>query len=85
MGTWAARKLARVVENLRAVLAVELLEAAQGVEMRRPLRSSPPLERAVAVVRERVPALGADRFLHPDIAAAAALLEEVTPERMLAG
>lgn len=85
MGTWAARKLARVVENLRTVLAVELLEAAQGIELRRPLRSSPPLERAVAAVRERVPALDADRFLHADILAAASLLEELTPERLLAG
>ncbi|MEW6338646.1 MAG: histidine ammonia-lyase [Acidobacteriota bacterium] len=85
MGTWAARKLARVVANLRSVLAVEFLEAAQGIEMRRPLRSSAPLERAVLVVRRRVPALDADRFLHDDIVAAAALLEEVTPERLLAG
>ncbi len=85
MGAWAARKLAKVVENLRAVLAVELLEAAQGIELRRPLRSSPPLERAMAVVRARVPALDADRFLHADIVAAAGLLEDVTPERLLAG
>lgn len=84
MGTWAARKLAMVVENARFVLAVELLEAAQGIELRRPLRSSPPLEEALARLRRDVPFLQEDRFLHPDILRAAAVLEELDPETLLA-
>jgi histidine ammonia-lyase len=85
MGTWAARKLARIVECLRDVLAIELLEAAQGLEFRRPLRSSPALERAHAVLREVVPALDADRYLHPDIVAAARVVPTLDPAALLEG
>jgi len=84
MGTWAARKLADVVRCLRHVLAIELLEAAQGIEFRRPLRSSPALERAVARLRVVVPPLDGDRYLHPDIVAAAGIVEELAPESLLA-
>ncbi len=83
MGTWAARKLAMIVENLRFVLAVEFLEAAQGIELRRPLRSSKALEKALATLREQVPFLAEDRFLHADILKAAAVLGELHPERLL--
>jgi histidine ammonia-lyase len=85
MGTWAARKLAGVVECVRDVLAIELLEAAQGLEFRRPLRSSPALERAHARLRERVPALDADRYLHPDIVAAAQVVGTLDPVQLLRG
>lgn len=81
MGTWGARKLALVVEHARMVLGIEFLQAAQGFEFRRPLRSSPTLERAHARLREVVPALGADRYLHPDMLAAARLVDTLTPTR----
>jgi len=83
MGTWGARKLARVVEFTRDVLAIELLEAAQGLEFRRPLRSSPALERAHASLRARVAPLDADRFLHPDIVAAAQVVTTLDPRELL--
>jgi histidine ammonia-lyase len=83
MGTWAARKLAQVVESVRWVLAIELLEAAQGLEFRRPMRSSPAIERAHAALRETVPPLDADRYLHPDIVAAASLLDSLDPQALL--
>jgi histidine ammonia-lyase len=83
MGTWAARKLARIVGCLRDVLAVELLEAAQGLEFRRPLRSSPALERAHALLRAAVPPLDADRYLHPDILAAARVVPTLDPRELL--
>lgn len=83
MGTWAARKLSMIVENVRYVLAVELLEAAQGIELRRPLRSSNALEKALAKLREEVPFLAKDRFLHADILKAAAVLGELDPEKLL--
>ncbi|MCS7182184.1 MAG: histidine ammonia-lyase [Thermoanaerobaculum sp.] len=84
MGTWAARKLATVVEHLRYVLAIELLLAAQGIELRRPLRSSPALERALGRLRQDVPFLAEDRFLHADILKAAALVPHLDPGRLLA-
>ena len=51
MGMGAALKLQQVVANTRRILAIELLAAAQGVDLLRPLRSSPPLERLHAAVR----------------------------------
>jgi len=83
MGTWAARKLAAVVDNARLVLAVELLEAAQGLDFKRPLRSSPALERAHAIVREVASALDGDHTLHPDIVAAARVLDRLDPAELL--
>ncbi len=83
MGTWAARKLARVVECVRDVLAIELLEAAQGLEFRRPARTSPALERAHATLRAEVAPLDADRYLHPDIVAAARIVMTLNPAELL--
>ncbi len=84
MGTWGSVKLARVVANLRLTLAVELLEAAQGLDLRRPRRSSPALEKVHARVRRDVAPLAADRYLHPDIVTAAALLDELGADEVLA-
>lgn len=69
MGMWAALKLGRVAANARTVLAIELLAAAQGIDLLRPLTSSPPLEALHAAVRELVPAWREDREMAPDIAA----------------
>ena len=74
MSTWAARKLARVTRMLEAVLGMEYLAAAQGVEFHRPRRTSEPLEQAIALLRERVPRYLEDRQHHADMAAAAELL-----------
>lgn len=74
MAMGAAVKLRRIVQNVRAVLAVELLCAMQGIDFRRPLRSSAAIERAHAALRAVVPALERDRVLAPDIAAAADLI-----------
>jgi histidine ammonia-lyase len=74
MSTWAARKLARVVELTRQVLGMEYLAAVQALEFQRPLKTSPPLEVATSMVRERVPRLEDDRYMAPDIAAAAEIV-----------
>ena len=74
MAMAAAVKLRRVVQNVRHVLAIELLCAMQGIDYRRPLRSSAAIEEAYAALRAVVPSLGRDRILSPDIAAAAALI-----------
>jgi histidine ammonia-lyase len=81
MSMFAALKAARAVELARHVLAIELLCAAQGIDLLAPLPTSPPLARAHAHVRTRVPALGADRPPAPDIARLAETLADGTFER----
>jgi histidine ammonia-lyase len=70
MGMWAALKCRRVARNVRTILAIELLAAAQGVDLLRPLASSAPLEALHAALRERVPRWDEDREMAPDLAAA---------------
>jgi len=55
MGATAALKLATIHDHVRLVLAIELLCAAQGIDLRRPLRTTPPLEAVHAVIRAKVP------------------------------
>jgi len=61
MGFWAARKARRAVECLEAVVAIELLCAAQGLEHQRPLRPGRGVEKAWATIRRKVPPLEGDR------------------------
>jgi histidine ammonia-lyase len=77
MGPTAAWKLARIVENVAQVLAIEAVCAAQAIEFLRPLRSSPPLEEAIATLRGSIPPWDRDRYLHGDLTAALALLPEI--------
>jgi histidine ammonia-lyase len=74
MGMGAALKLGQVIVNTRRILAIELLAAAQGVDLLRPLASSAPLERLHADLRTRVPAWREDRAMAPDLAAAESFL-----------
>ena len=74
MATFAGRRLLEMAENTAGILAVELLAAAQGVDFRRPLRSSAALESAIGLLRERVPFYDKDRYFAPDIAAARDLI-----------
>ena len=67
MAAHGARRLQRMIENLNRILGVELLCAAQGVEFRAPLVTSPALKQAMATLRAEVPALGADRTLAPEL------------------
>ena len=75
MATWAARRLHAIADNLSGILAIELLAAAQGVDLRRPLKSSPALEHAMALIRERAAFWDQDRAMAPDIAAVKLLTE----------
>ena len=65
MGANAATKLVRVVENTERVLAIELFNAAQALEFRRPLRSSWTIEKIFAGYRKVVPFIDDDRYMHP--------------------
>jgi histidine ammonia-lyase len=77
MGPTAAWKLARVVENVAGVLAIEAICAAQALEFRRPLQSSAILEELHGIIRTRIEPWERDRFLHPDLVAAKELLPEL--------
>lgn len=67
MGANAATKCKRVVDNVEKILAIELLNAAQALEFRRPLKTSPVLEEIVAAFRRHVSFNSADRILHEDM------------------
>lgn len=67
MGSNAATKALRIVQNLERVLAIELMNASQALEFRRPLKSSEFLEMFVKSFREEVPLVTEDRILHYDI------------------
>jgi histidine ammonia-lyase len=76
MGATAALKLATIHDHVRTVLAIELLCAAQGLDLRRPLTTSGPLEAVHAAIRARVPAMPTDRPIAPDIVAVRAALDD---------
>ncbi len=69
MATHGARRLLEMSENAASVVAIELLAAAQGLDFRRPLKSSAPLERAAQEIRALVRPYDRDRYFAPDIAA----------------
>ncbi|MDE0657757.1 MAG: aromatic amino acid lyase, partial [Acidimicrobiaceae bacterium] len=74
MGWGAARKLRRVIANLRRILAVEWVAAARGIELRAPLQAAAGTAAAVGLLRTRVPGPGPDRWLSPELAAAEEML-----------
>jgi histidine ammonia-lyase len=78
MGGWAARKCLQVVANVETVLAIEYLAAAQGLHLRRPLRSNEPIEAIYSLLRDdaKVGPWNCDRYMNPDIEAARKLIED---------
>jgi histidine ammonia-lyase len=79
MGANAATKLRRVILNVQRVLAIELLTAAQSIDLRRPLTTSPALEKVWTDFRKVVSYMPNDRILHTDMAAAELFLEREPP------
>jgi histidine ammonia-lyase len=75
MGSNAATKALRIVDNLERILAIELMNASQAIEFRRPLRSSEFLESFIKSYREEVPLVEVDRILHYDIEKSVAYLQ----------
>jgi histidine ammonia-lyase len=78
MAAHAARRLLEMTANAAGIAGIELLAAAQGVDLRAPLKSSAPLEAAKAVLRARAAKLEGDRFMAPDLAAASELVRAGT-------
>jgi histidine ammonia-lyase len=74
MSCHGARRLLAMTENLFGIIGIEALTAAQGVELRAPLVTSPLLQDALAAIRGVVPTLDQDRYLAPDLEAAAKLV-----------
>lgn len=64
MGANAATKALKVVDNLEKILAIELLNAAQAFEFRRPMRTSPVLEKLLNDYREKVPFVENDTVMY---------------------
>ena len=74
MGSNAATKLVRVVNNVETVLAIELFNAAQALEFRRPAKTSPALEHIFEDFRKEVPFIDTDTYMHPLIEKSIAFL-----------
>jgi len=67
MATFAGRRLLEMNDNTCGIVAIELLAACQGIDLRRPLTTSDTLENVVKIVREQIPFYDQDRFFAPDI------------------
>ncbi|MGZ5032129.1 MAG: histidine ammonia-lyase [Usitatibacter sp.] len=76
MATFAARRLGDMADNTAGIVAIELLAAAQGIDFRRPRKTSETLEEAHAAIRRVAPHLDGDRFLALDIEAVTPLVRE---------
>ena len=75
MGANAATKCLKIVDNLERILAIELMNASQAIEFRRPLQSSNFIEMFLKSFREEVPLVSEDRILHYDIEKAIEFLQ----------
>jgi histidine ammonia-lyase len=78
MGANAGTKLRKVILNTERVLAIELFNAAQALEFRRPLKSSPAIERIYADYRKVVPFINEDQVMYPHIAHSVEFLRNET-------
>jgi histidine ammonia-lyase len=83
MGMSGARRLERMLHNLRHILAIELLCACQGIDLLAPLQTGPLAKKAYDAVRAASPKVTADRPLAPDINAVAALVAQGSIAKIL--
>jgi len=74
MATHGARRVGEMARNAAAIIGIELLAAAQGIDFRKPLATSPLLAQAMAAIRARVSFLDRDRIMAPDMAQASTLV-----------
>jgi len=85
MATHGAWRLIQMNSNTRAIIAIELLAAAEGIDFRRPLKSSARLEEAHALIRTNVPARPRDRVFSTDIEAASRLIATGALDHLVPG
>jgi len=76
MACHGARRLLQMTDNLFSIIGIEALTAAQGVEFRSPLTTSPELQKAITALRSVVDTLEEDRFMAPDLEAAGRLVAD---------
>ena len=76
MACHGARRLLQMTENLNAIIGIEALTGALGVELRGPLETSPELKAATAVLRAHVPTLNVDRYMANDLKAASEIIAD---------
>ena len=76
MAAHGARRLMDMADNLRNIIAIEWMCAAQGIELRAPIETSAVLKSAIAALRAEVASLGDDRYMAGDIERAAGLLKQ---------
>jgi histidine ammonia-lyase len=74
----AVRKCTEILKNVGAVLAIEMMSAAQAFDFRKPLKPGKGTRIAYEIIREHVPHLENDRVLYPDINKIAALIRDNT-------
>jgi histidine ammonia-lyase len=74
MACHGARRLLQMSDNLSAIIGIEAITAAQGVDFRAPLKTGPELEKAHRLIRSSIPAMQLDRYLAPDLQAASELV-----------
>jgi len=67
MGSISATKLLQVINNIEKIIALELLNASQALEFRRPNSFSPIIESSLSLIRKHVKKLDSDRLLNYDI------------------
>lgn len=77
MGATSAIKLLKVMDNLDTILSIELMNAVQALEFRRPLRSSPLIEKTVKAYRKEVPFIDEDIVMYKEIRKTVAFLNKL--------
>ncbi len=75
MGANAATKLYKIMDNLEMILAIELMNGAQGIDFRRPLKSSPYIEQFLKAYRNEVPFIKEDIVMYKEIQKTVAFLK----------
>jgi histidine ammonia-lyase len=83
MGANAATKAWRIVQNVERILAIELMNAAQALEYRRPKKSSPLLESFVAEFRRHVPNIAVDTVMYSEMQKAVRFLQNVNTKNFI--
>lgn len=76
MATFAARRLRDIFDNVAGILAIEWLAACQGLDFRKPLKTSERLLQLMSLLREKVPFYDKDRYFAPDIEEAKQLIKQ---------
>jgi len=80
MGANAATKTFRIIKNLETILGIELMNATQALEFRRPAHSSPTLEKLLEKYRQSIPFIQQDQILYPHISHSAQFIRENNPD-----